>query len=179
MQSDLAAFLARHTPCYTEPINWGHGAMPLELTSYVGDEVPPLDYLTSVRSLVFRDDLILVMRNIDGTHIWPGGRREANETLEQTLRREIREEAAWEIDNVAMLGFLHYHHLNPPPPNYPWPYPDFLQLIFASKAIHSTSEALPPDDFELEARWLPIAEAQQLPLTLAEQLFLEAALARQ
>ena len=176
MQTDLATFLANHTPHSSETVSWSDGTMPLELMSYLTDELPPLVYVTSIRSLVFRGNTILVMRNVDGTHVWPGGRREAGETIEQTLQREVREEAGWQIDGSTMLGLLHYHHLNPAPTGYRWPHPDFVQLVFASEATQPAPEHRLSDDFEQEANWQPLSELQTSLLSAGERVFLDAAL---
>ena len=111
MKSDLAAFLGRHQPIVEDSAVWGD--LPLRITSYLSKERPPLDYITSVRSLIFREDSILVVRNPDEIHIMPGGRCETGEALEETLHREVLEETGWIIAEVSMLGFVHFHHLIP------------------------------------------------------------------
>ena len=56
----------------------------------------------------------------------PGGQREPGETLEEALRREVREESGWLIDSVSILGFIHLEHLGPKPSGYRYPSPHFL-----------------------------------------------------
>ncbi|HZS86313.1 MAG TPA: hypothetical protein VFE42_02345 [Chloroflexota bacterium] len=65
MKPDLAAFLARHAPLTEEMVMWGGGTIPLRVTGYLTSEQPLPAYVTSVRSLVFRDGCILVMQNPD------------------------------------------------------------------------------------------------------------------
>jgi len=120
MEPDLAAFLARHTPQTQESAVWGGGTHPLRITAYLGHELPPLAYVTSVRSVVFHDATALVLRDRDGLHILPGGRREPGETIEETLRREVLEETGWTLRAPTLLGFLHFHHLSPRPPGHPY-----------------------------------------------------------
>jgi 8-oxo-dGTP pyrophosphatase MutT (NUDIX family) len=170
--ANLAAFLARHTPRAEGSAVWGRD--PLRITAYLGREVPPLDYATSVRSLVFREDALLVLRNRDGLHIMPGGRREAGETLEETLRREVLEETGWTLRAPIMLGFMHFHHLSPKPPGYPYPHPDFIQVVHMAEAADYVPDARLPDDYEIEAAFRPMAEV--LALVLDGRLYLEAAL---
>jgi ADP-ribose pyrophosphatase YjhB (NUDIX family) len=176
MRSELACFLAPYTAHVTEHVTWGTGTLPLQLAAYVEDELPSLAYITSVRSLVLREDHILVLRNADGTHILPGGRREPGETLEETLRREVAEEAGWSIRSPRLLGFLHFHHIARKPAGYPFPYPDFLQVVYVAHADASHPEARVRDDYEVEARFHPVAVVQAFPLSPSERLYLAAAL---
>jgi ADP-ribose pyrophosphatase YjhB (NUDIX family) len=176
MQPELAEFLARHTPGVEEAAVWGEGTLPLRIKSYLSAEYPPRDYITSVRSLVFRHDAILVLRNQHSTHIVPGGRCEAGETLEQTLRREVLEETGWTIGEIALLGFMHFCHLGAKPVGYAYPFPDFVQLVYMADAVRLDPAARLVDDYELEARLRPIAEARGLARTPAEQLYLQTAL---
>ena len=53
-------------------------------------------------ALIFHDGKLLITRRQAGSHLaglweFPGGKREANETFEQCLAREIREEMGMEI----------------------------------------------------------------------------------
>lgn len=63
--------------------------------------LPSPFYRVSVKALVFdRDDRLLALRNDDGFWELPGGGWEHDETLEQALRREVREELGVEIDRI-------------------------------------------------------------------------------
>jgi len=176
LQPDLAAFLARHTPRAEQQAVWGEGTIRLLISCYLSTELPPLKYVTSVRSLVFRDDSVLVLRNPDDTHIYPGGRREGGETLEETLRREILEEVGWEVTEISQLGFLHFQHLTPKPEGYLYPYPDFCHIVHMAKASHFVPNARVEDDYELEAAFRPISEVQDMTLSPCQHVFLKAAL---
>jgi len=178
MEPDLAAFLARHKAQTQEVAVWGGGAHPLRITAYLGHEPPPLAYVTSVRTLVFRDETALVLRDRDGLHILPGGRREAGETLEETLRREVLEEAGWALRAPTMLGFLHFHHLSPKPPGHPYPHPDFAQVVYMAQASAYLPDARVADDHELESDFRPLAAVHALALTAHERLYLATALGR-
>ena len=130
--------LATLQPIGTEEQDWGEHR--LRLNAYAGDLEVPDVLVTSVRGLVVRSAKVLLMEAPDGHHIMPGGRREAGEDYTQTLRREVREESGWMVDVGACLGVLHFHHLTPKPAGYAYPYPDFLQLVYACVALRQVGE---------------------------------------
>ena len=141
----------------------------------LSDALPPLNYVTSVRAIVLQEENVLVVRDHQGLHIEPGGRREAGETLLQTLEREILEETGWTIEQVHLLGFKHLHHLTPVPEGYSYIAPDFFQIIYSARAHIYKAASLRTDDIEIEAFFYPIAEVQALNLKPAELLYLQAA----
>jgi 8-oxo-dGTP pyrophosphatase MutT (NUDIX family) len=179
MQEELARFLSLSTLRAEETVLWKPGGLTFLVSSYPSGEPAPLDYVTSVRALVFREDQVLVVRDPTSTHILPGGRREPGETLEETLRREVLEETGWQIDAVSLLGFRHFRHLGPKPPGYLYPYPDFVQMIYTARGTFYLKDARLQDVYELEAGFRPISEVLALDLTLGERAFLEAALRQQ
>lgn len=175
MDSHLADFLAQHAPIFETTAVWGGGALPLRERSYLSRECPPLEYVTSVRSIVLKGGDVLVLHNRNGSHIFPGGRCKPGEALEETLRREILEEAGWTVAGIVPLGFVHFHHLKPKPPEYKYPHPDFIQLIYLSRAVRHVPGARQQGDFETSAAFRPVDEI--LPdLSPGEQRYLKAAL---
>ena len=172
----LATFLAGRTPRITEPLTWGDG-LRLEVAAYLGTDAPPLPLVSSVRAIVRRADTVLVQQDRDSRHILPGGRREADEEPEATLRRELREETGWSLDRLTVIGFLHYRHLNPRPPDYRYPYPDFCQTVYAAWATEHDESAVIADEYVLGSEFRPVAEVRELALTQRDRLFLDAALA--
>ncbi len=130
-------FLAGKQPAAEENVTWGEGAFVLRVAAYRTPEMPPPRLVTSVRALLFCNDSILVIRDAEESfHILPGGRREDGEKIEETLEREVLEETGWSFQDPRLRGLLHYHHLGPRPPAYPYPYPDFVQLVFVAEAGH-------------------------------------------
>src|SRR5579871_1837750 len=106
MEDELAEFLARHQAVIEETERWHGRTLPLRVRSYLSNELPPLDLIPSARGLVFRNDEVLVVRDAGGrTHLTPGGQRETGETLIETWRREVLEEAGWTLREIRQLGF--------------------------------------------------------------------------
>ena len=178
MDAEVLAFLARHPPQTRATRTWVRSAITLEISAAIGDEPPPLAYVTSVRCVVVRQGQVLVVQDPESYHILPGGRREPGETLEQTLRREVLEETGWTLGEPRPLGFIHFHHLTPRPPAYPYPYPDFFQIVYLADAIDYVSSAVQLGEYELGSDFYPPAAAATLGLSEGERLFLTTALAR-
>jgi len=80
---------------------------------------------------------------------------EAGESLEQTLRREVREEVGIELDELTYRA------------SQPWPFPQSLMLGFRATAV-GTTLAIDQDEIE-DAIWLTrvqIADAERCPVRL-------------
>ncbi len=175
MEADLSSFLARHAAVVTESVAWGN-LFRFHVASYLCDEVPPLGFVTSVRGIVLVNGLVLVQRDQDSLHILSGGRRESGEPPEATLHREVQEETGWTLDSVSVLGFMHYHHLDPKPPDHPYPHPDFVQVVYTGRAATFSAEAKLDDGYEVETRLLSVADLQGLGLSQRELVYLDSAL---
>ncbi len=173
--SDLIGFLAQQLPLAEETVTWHRSHMRLHVISYLSRELPPLDYITSVRGVILQGDQVLVVRDPENVHILPGGRRERRESLLQTLEREVLEETGWTIHTISLLGFKHFRHLSPEPADYPYPYPDFLQAIYTARTDTYIPGARIIDDYELDAFLHPIADIAKHSLSPGEISYLEAA----
>lgn len=92
--------------------------------------------VTSVRCIVITADGVVRCNNRDGSHLWPGGRREPGETFKETATREVLEETGWLLDpdSLHLLGWLHFEYLSERPSDWPFPHPDFVQLVFTATA---------------------------------------------
>jgi 8-oxo-dGTP pyrophosphatase MutT (NUDIX family) len=138
--------------------------------------MPPLDYITSARCLVFRHDSVLVQRDRDSTHILPGGRREADESPLEAVHREVLEETGWSITDPVLIGFVHFAHLTPKPSGHAYPYPDFVQVVYLADARESVPDARLDDGYEVESVFRPVADVQGRTIPATQRLFLDAAL---
>jgi 8-oxo-dGTP pyrophosphatase MutT (NUDIX family) len=172
MNSELTNFLESLTPTVTEADQWGE--LNFQVAGYLTASAPPLEYVTSVRAVIRRNEDVLVITAPDREHILPGGRREPGESLLETLRREALEETGWSLRSLRLLGFKQFHHLTPKPDNHPYPYPDFLQAVYAATAETYHPDQRIADDYELDARFLPIAEVRALALSPVQWMFLDA-----
>ncbi len=171
----IAAFLSNYTAVATEHMDWHSVKIKLVAAAYVTQDLPPPDYITSVRSLVFHNGSVLLMRNRDGARILPGGRLEPGETLLDALHREIREEAGVRIGDIHRLGFVHLRHQTPKPPQYAYPYPDFFWLVFRARAHSKRVRPQEPDAYQVSAEFVPVASLGNLRLRPLDQAYLTAA----
>jgi 8-oxo-dGTP pyrophosphatase MutT (NUDIX family) len=176
MDQDLASYLSTLTPNATEYTEWRGGQIHLEIAAYCGVPSGPDHLVTSARALLLADREIVVLTNPGGDHILPGGRRKPGESLMQALEREVYEETGIRIASPRFIGIMHYHHLTPKPPLYEYPYPDFLNAIYAVQ-IEPGQELTVSDSYELSGRYLPSDEVAALALPRCQMAFLEHVLA--
>lgn len=93
-------------------------------------------------TLISRGEEILLLRNIrdtQGIYACLAGFVETGETLEQALRREVREETGLEVDNIRYVG------------SQAWPFPD--QLMAAFYADYKSGEIRIQESEIADARW--------------------------
>ncbi len=171
---ELANYLSSGRLLAEDSFSWGD--MPLNIACYLSSIQPPGQYVSSVRAIVFLDDTVLVVRgNGNEYYILPGGRMEKNESQEGTLRRELLEETGWMLKELSILGFMHFHHLGPKPADYPYPYPDFLWLIYYAQAHNHFPGAIIDDEYVRGVEFCPTTELQKFHIKEGELALLEAA----
>ena len=125
--------------------------------------------------MLIAGDNVLVVRDPSGQHIMPGGRLEAGESPEDALRREVLEETGWTIARPQQIGFRHFHHLTPKPDGWSYPYPDFLQVVYACAPDERHPQLMEPDEYVLGSEFMPIADARRLDMDASQPGFLDAA----
>jgi len=175
----LQSFLAAQVSRCEQMVEW-----PLArfvVNSYLGEQLPPDESITSVRAIVLRQlpsapNAVLVVQDPHSYHIIPGGRREAGETLVQTVIREVLEETGWQVTIGRLLGFLHFQRSGPPAPGFEQASPVFLQLIYVAVAQSYCAEAREKDGYEIDASFVALDQLHEYTFSTAERLFLEAAL---
>lgn len=144
------------------------------MTTYLTNQLPALDLVTSVRAIVLSGTQVVVVRDPTRQHSLPGGRREPAESIVQTLRREVLEETGWVVGPVRVLGIKHFHHLTARPADYAYPYPDFLQLIYVATGEHRLPAAQQVDGYELAIELMPLEAVKTLALSASERVLLAA-----
>jgi ADP-ribose pyrophosphatase YjhB (NUDIX family) len=165
----LAAFFADLMPVGSQRERWPSGIV-LDLSAYVTDRMPPPDLVSGVRAILRRGDAVLAFEEpLEGTHILPGGQLEGAEAPLDGLARELREETGCTISGEARyLGVLRFHHVTPRHEGYRYPYPEFLQLLYV---VDTNDDAVEGADepWVRRPRFVPLAEADRLPLSRAER----------
>jgi ADP-ribose pyrophosphatase YjhB (NUDIX family) len=175
MRSALDSFLADRTSIYRGETRWGD-AIHLRVQVFACAEPPPTDLVTSVRGVVFKGGKVVVVDDKVESHVMPGGRMEAGESIAQTLERELLEECGWTMPSPQLFGVIHFHHLAPRPEGYSYPYPDFLHLLFVGEAgVYRRSDIKRSDEIETGSRLTSISRAMKA-LKTEQQAILAAAM---
>jgi ADP-ribose pyrophosphatase YjhB (NUDIX family) len=171
----LTAFLDMLEPCVVEQVRWA--TADLEMATYLHSVFPPDEYVSSVRAIVLTTSGIALLHNPRESHILPGGRREAGETLLETLEREVAEETGCRIvETPVPIGFLHFRHMTPKPEGYRYPYPDFIQPIYGVRAEIAESRTLSDDDWEDSVEFVTVPRIRRETLPSSQVRLLEQAL---
>jgi 8-oxo-dGTP pyrophosphatase MutT (NUDIX family) len=183
---DLVTFLQRYAACDETTTAWRD--LHFHVTSYLSPEIPPVEMVSSVRCVLLRPGAaggareVMVVRDQNGAHLLPGGRREPDEALIETAQREVLEETGWTVVDMRLLGFVHYRHLTPRPDGYKYPYPDFFHVVFAGRADIFRPESrfaaeILEKEHVLSTEFVPVDTVGAFPLAAAHLLFLDAAMA--
>lgn len=177
MNEDLGKYLITSTKLGSIDVMWGEGTMPVKITTYLSDTMAPERYISSARSIVFKENSVLVVSQENGhQYILPGGRLEQGESPLEALHREILEETGWTIGNIKHTGFMHLHYPGSKPDGFKYPFPDSIWSIFMSEAMEYKPEMKIYDKWVSGSEFRDIIEVKQLPLDKGELLLLDEAL---
>ena len=110
----------------------------------------------SIIVLIHKDRQVLLARN----HRWPEGLYstlagfvEPGEAIEETLKREVKEEVGVDVGNLEYLG------------SQPWPFPNSLMLGFLAE--YEQGEIVCQEDEIADAAWFDIEAMPKLPGNVA------------
>lgn len=101
---------------------------------------------------VTKGDKLLLARNknfVQGLYSVLAGFVEAGETLEECVKREIREEAGIEVKNIKYFG------------SQSWPFPNSFMVAFTAE--HENGEIQIGEDEIADARWFNVEEIPKIP----------------
>ena len=117
-------------------------------------------FYVGIKGIIIRDDKVLLLRANGGKgrrDIWeaPGGRIDDDETMQQTLERELQEELA-NISDVQIGGILHATRL-------PWIIDgtNSLTLVFFQVSADFDGDPVISDE-HMEWKWCTLDEAREL-----------------
>ena len=105
---------------------------------------------------VTKGDRLLLARNknfVTGMYSVLAGFVEAGETLEECVRREIREEVGIEVKNIKYFG------------SQSWPFPNSYMLAFTAE--HESGEIQIDENEIADARWFSVEEIPKIPGSLS------------
>ena len=114
-------------------------------------EFPRISPAVIVRITNHRDEILLAHNAnfINQVYSLIAGFVEAGESLEATVRREIREEVNIEVEGIRYIA------------SQPWPFPNSLMLGFA--AVYAGGSLRPDGEEILDARWFSREALPSLP----------------
>lgn len=137
----LEGFLSRHPAFGGWHEEWD--GVPLKFRTCLSTELPPRPFVGSVRAIVLRGDQVLVVHS-PVPILSVGGRCNPEESIQQTLLREVGEETGWRILPVGVIGYIHAQHLDEQRPAWGRPAPDFIDPLFAVEALEFDQALLEP-----------------------------------
>jgi 8-oxo-dGTP diphosphatase len=144
-----------HAPQYWE---WGG------LDAQFSTELPPDELVQSIHIVGFIGDDIVVCRHRQDDWFLPGGTREPDEAVHQTVDREIAEEAgARRVGPLVWFGAHHCVSRRGGPYRPHLPHPEKAWLWGFTDVVVDSVPTNPPDGEQVEeVRSAPLAEAQAL-----------------
>ena len=151
---------AERFPRLHAPQRWEWGGIDARFST----TLPPDHLVQSIHVVGFVGDLVTVCRHREDDWFLPGGTREPDETVEQTVDRELAEEAgARRVGPLIRLGAHHCVADGPEPYRPHLPHPEKAWLWCVTDLVLDSTPTNPPDGEQVEeVRAVPLAEAQAL-----------------
>ncbi|GGQ59484.1 NUDIX domain-containing protein [Kitasatospora griseola] len=159
-RTDDRAAIAARFPALHAPQRWEWGGIDAQFTT----ELPPDELVTNIHLVGFSEGRVVLCHDVRGHWFLPGGTREAAESIDSCLARELREEAGARLTGPpTWIG----HHLavsDGPTPYRPWqPHPVKAWLWGWAEVLVDSAPTNPADGEQvLEVRLTTPEEAQHL-----------------
>lgn len=158
--TDLANAARDRFPALFAPQRWEWGGIDAQFSA----ELPPDKLITNIHLVGFTGELVVLCRDTRNHWFLPGGTREAAESIENCLARELREEAGARLLSKPRWVGAHLAVTDRPKPYRPWqPHPKKAWL-WGWAEVEVDSEPTNPDDGEevVEVRAVSVDEARAL-----------------
>lgn len=126
-----------------EDTRWGTVSARFERRA----DAPPEALISNVTVVPFIGDQVVIIRLTDGSCEVPGGTREADESIIDTARRELIEEAGARLLNYVPFGAWRCHSSNDKPYKPHLPHPDFYRIA-GYGAVELAADPTNPADGE-------------------------------
>lgn len=146
---------------------------PNEISLILDESLPPSELITSALALAFHEGNFLMTKLHQRGWDIPGGHIDPDETPEQTMRREVMEEAAVKLGPVRLLGHQRIRLLGDMPERYRYPYPDSYQVFYIGHVVEILS--FKPTAEAIDRTFFPLPEALQQRWVQENRLLFEAA----
>lgn len=165
MEDDVQRYLATHPSHHEAFETWPvQGRLRVRLS--LSETPPPAVVSSSILAIVFNHEgRVLYLYPMEKTgsiaQLLIGGRPQAGESPQETVVREVSEETGWRVRPGRMIGFRHFHHLEPFSPQSDRPYPDFIQPIHVARAESLVEKLVVPGD-HLPAEFMAYERVEKL-----------------
>ena len=147
---------------------------PNECQVVLTSQLPPRELVTTALAVAFAGDRLLMTNLRSRGWDIPGGHVELGEQPEESVRREVYEEAGARLGSMRLLGYQRLRLLGPQPAGYRYPYPDCYQAFYWAQ-VTSLETFLPTAETQGRALFSPL-EARTLSWVQLNQELYEAAL---
>lgn len=119
----------------------------------INKDLVKINYRYAVRAIIVNSDKILMIQTNKGDYKFPGGGIEKQESHEEALKREVREEAGYILNEIKdNVGIIIQRHLDKFEKNSVFEMTSYYYLCEISK--EKGSQDL--DDYELEQDFKPV-----------------------
>ena len=126
------------------------------------NEMPPLNLISNVNLVPFKEDRWLILRLQTGEWEVPGGTLEPGESYSNAIRRELIEEAGAPLITFEPLGAWHCFSTAPKPYRPHLPHPEFYRLVgYGAVEIIGSPENPVDSEQVASVEFVPIEEAVQ------------------